>query len=266
MSGDERPLRIGVSNNLLGPDTGRVFYPHSRLLYVDEAMVGWVSQTGALAYAIPTSEGLAATTTAQYAEDLDGLVLSGGADVCPRSYGEEPLRPEWDGDEPRDRYEIGLVRAFLDAGKPVLGICRGHQVLNVALGGTLWQDLNEQMGTERFHRSQTHYHRQVHDIDLVDSGGLARLHPGVTRARVNSIHHQAIKDAALGLEVEAVSSDDGVIEAVRLHDGDAWAVGVQWHPEFAHRVADDPAGEGMLDDGPLLAEMLDEARRVRDGG
>lgn len=260
MSADaERPLRIGVSANFLGADTGRVFYPHSRLLYVDEAMVGWVSSTGAMAYAVPTSAPPAATTGEDYAADLDGLVLSGGADVCPRSYGEDPLRPEWEGDEPRDRYEIGLVRAFLAAGKPVLGVCRGHQVLNVALGGTLWQDLNEQMGTERAHRSQTHYHRQVHAIDLVDGTGLARLHPGVTRARVNSIHHQAVKDPAPGLEVEAVSSDDGVIEAVRLVGGDAWAVGVQWHPEFSHRIADEPVGEGLLDDGPLLAQFLDAA-------
>jgi putative glutamine amidotransferase len=258
-------LRIGVSNNFMKPDTGRVFYPHSRLLYVDEAMVGWVSRSGALAYAVPTSVPPAGTTTDAYAEDLDGLVLSGGADVCPRSYGEEPVRPEWEGDEPRDRYEIELVRAFLAAGKPVLGICRGHQLLNVALGGSLWQDLHEGLGTEREHRSQTQYHRQVHDIDLVDNTGLAALHPGVVRTRVNSIHHQAIKDLGPGLVTEAVSSDDGVIEAVRL-DGDGWAVGVQWHPEFAHRVEGDPAGDGMLDDGPMLEQFLDEARRAAATG
>lgn len=256
---DGRRLRIAVSNNVLPPDPGRVFYPPSALLYVEEQMAGWVSSTGALAYAVPRPVEQSAAELADYVADLDGLVLTGGADVSPRSYGEEPIEGgRWPGDEVRDRYEIELARRFVDAGKPVLGICRGHQVLNVAFGGTLFQDLNVQGATERIHRSQDDYHRNIHEVDLVAGGWLAGLYPGVERARVNTIHHQGVKDVAPGMAVAATSSDDGIVEAIRLEDGDAWVAGVQWHPEFFALVPE----EGLLDQRPILDAFLTAATSV----
>ena len=250
---DGRRARIAVSCNLLPPDPDRTFYPPSSLLYVEEQMAGWVSSTGALAYAVPRPVDQSGADLAAYVADLDGLVLTGGADVAPGSYGEEPIEGgRWPGDEARDRYEIELVRRFLDAGKPVLGICRGHQVLNVAFGGTLYQDLNVQGATERIHRSQGEYHRNVHEVDLAPGGWLAGRYPGIERARVNTIHHQAVKDVGPGLAVDATSTDDGIVEAVRLVDSDGWAIGVQWHPEFFALAPED----GLLDQRPILDAFL----------
>lgn len=260
MSGDDemvRRLRIGLTTNLLHADVDRVFYPHSALQYTEEQMAGWVSSTGALAYTIPVPVGQSAVTLGDYVEDLDGLVLTGGADVSPRSYGEDPLRPEWSGDEARDRYEIDLIRRFVDAGKPVLGICRGEQVLNVAFGGTLFQDILTQHDTDHEHRSQERYHHNQHEVDLVAGGWLASLHPGVERARVNSIHHQAVRQPGPTVVVEATSAVDGIVEAIRVDDGDVWARGVQWHPEFFSLTPDD----GLLDTRPVLDDFLAECRR-----
>lgn len=204
---------------------------------------------------IPKRQPPGVITLHDYAADLDGLLLHGGSDVCPRTYGEAPLKPEWDGDEIRDRYEIDLVHAFLEVGKPVLGICRGQQILNVAFGGTLWQDQREQGVTDRVHRSQELYDRNMHQVDLVPGTKLAKLYPGQETALVNSIHHQAVREVGQGLVVEATSSDDGIIEAIRLDDEVAqgrYVAAVQWHPEFFEGV-----DEGtMLDNSPILEEFL----------
>jgi putative glutamine amidotransferase len=251
--------RIGISSCFFHPDAERQIFKGKTLLYLEQSMAWWVQAGGALAYLVPTAKPDAEITPADYARDLDGLLLHGGSDVCPRTYGEAPLRPEWEGDEVRDRYEIELVRAFLADAKPVLGICRGHQILNVAFGGTLWQDQREQGATERVHRSQELYDHNLHGIDIMPGTGLADLYPGQATAVVNSIHHQAVKDVGDGLVVEARSSDDGIVEAVRLADDVAegrYVVGVQWHPEFFEGVDDGT----MLDNGPLLAEFLDAAR------
>jgi putative glutamine amidotransferase len=256
-----RRLRIGVSACFFHPDPERLIFKGKTLLYLEQSMANWVQSGGALPYLVPTADPASPVTAADYAADLDGLLLHGGADVCPRSYGEEPLRPEWEGDEIRDRYEIELVRAFLATGKAVLGICRGAQIMNVAFGGTLYQDIATQTDTERQHRSQELYDRNLHLVDLVGDSGLARLYPGVGGpVTVNSVHHQAVKDVGDGLVVEARSSDDGVVEAIRLVDGtDRYAFAVQWHPEFFKGVDDGT----MLDNDPILREFLAHAAGPR---
>jgi len=249
------PLRIGISACFFHADPDRPIFKGKTLLYLEQSMAHWVALGGALPYLVPTmpsSDGIDDVVA-----DLDGLLLHGGADVCPRTYGEEPLRPEWEGDEVRDRYEIDLVHRFRGAGKPVLGICRGAQVINVAFGGTLYQDIGTQVDTERVHRSQELYDANLHDVELVAGSGLAALYPGVGVATVNSIHHQSVKDVGDGLAVEARSADDGVVEAVRLLDG-GWVLGVQWHPEFF-----DPDDDRLLDCDPIRRAFLDEARAAR---
>lgn len=259
-------LRIALSCNLLHADPDRMFYPPSVLCYVEEQMAGWVSSTGALTYPIPTAVPQGGVTLADYVADLDGLVVTGGADVCPRTYGQEPMRPAWQGDDVRDRYEIELIERFLAAGKPVLGICRGEQVLNVAFGGTLYQDILTQCDTELEHRSQVRYHRNLHEIDLAPDGWLASVYPGVARATVNSIHHQAVCDLGRNVVVEARSATDGIVEAIRVDDADLWARAVQWHPEFHALVPD----VELLATRPLLDSFLvacaaddDRPRRTR---
>ena len=252
----DRPVRIGLSACFFHADPTRPIFKGKTLLYFEESMARYLGSTGSLVYLLPRA-GCGAPSLDALVDDLDGLVLEGGSDVCPRTYGEEPLRPEWEGDEPRDRYEIDLLRAFHAAGKPVLGICRGVQLLNVAFGGTLHQDITMQVPGSLVHRDWDRYDTNTHDIDLVEGGGLASLYPGVRAAVVNSVHHQAVKDVGDGLVIEAVSTDDGVIEALRL-DGDRYVAGVQWHPEFT------PDGDTtQLPSAPLLAEFEGRAREVR---
>jgi putative glutamine amidotransferase len=234
-------IRIGVSPRLFHPQPESRGV-HKKLLHYLEHSVGeWIASRGALVYLIPAGE-----RAKDYAADLDGLVLQGGADISPLAYGEQPLKPEWAGDAARDRFEIELVRAFTGAGKPVLGICRGLQLINVALGGSLHQDIPA-------HRSDD-YDEHAHEVRLEPGSGLAKLYGDAGPRRVVSIHHQAIKRLADGLRIEARAQDDGVIEAIRGERG-SYVCAVQWHPEF-HGARDD-----FLDGGPLLDEFLGEARR-----
>jgi putative glutamine amidotransferase len=278
-----RPPRVGVSACFFHADPTRPIFKGKTLLYAEESMLDLFARSGALTYLLPRRSTSEAATTGSagsagsagsppvgptvgdYVADLDGLVLEGGSDVCPRTYGEEPLRPEWEGDEARDRYEIDLIRAFLAAGKPVLGICRGVQILNVALGGTLHQDLATQLPDlppDR-HRDWERYDSVSHDVDVVAGSRLADLYDGATRLRVNSVHHQAIRDLADDLVVEARSSSDGIVEAVR-GTGPGYVAGVQWHPEF---IPVQPADRGELAPArPLVDDFLAAAIAVRPVG
>jgi putative glutamine amidotransferase len=163
-------------------------------------------------------------------ERLDGIVFPGGADVGPLEYGEQPL-PDINVVEPaRDSTELRLARWAYEASLPTLGICRGQQLLNVALGGTLYQDLLTQEATDVDHSDRDGRARSalVHRVALEPDSRLAQLIDETT-VEVNSLHHQAIKSVAPALKVTG-RSEDGVIEAVEA-DGAAFLIAVQWHPE-----------------------------------
>ena len=255
-----RALRIGLSARFLHPRPGATGSLRKTVQYLEQAMANWVMSRDVLVLMIPSinSDGVLHRSSMRlrdYARELDGLVLQGGADLSPASYGEEPLQPEWAGDRMCDDYEIELFNEFLEAGKPVLGVCRGIQLINVALGGTLYQDLPTQVGPQTVHRDREIYEGNCHQIRIEAGSGLARLYPDVQDACVNSLHHQAVRKLGRDLVVEARSSSDQVIEAIRMK-GPGYVVGVQWHPEF-HRPDDD----SVLDSAPLLEEFLSEARR-----
>jgi putative glutamine amidotransferase len=161
---------------------------------------------------------------------LDGIVLPGGADVAPQEYGEEPIGDLNVVEAPRDRTELTLARwAFADD-MPMLGICRGQQVLNVALGGSLWQDLRRQGVTSVEHSDADGRARTalMHRVRLDPDSRLAQL-IDETNIEVNSLHHQAIKTVAPQLRVTG-TSEDGVIEALESDDR-RFLIAVQWHPE-----------------------------------
>jgi len=145
--------------------------------------------------------------------------------------------------------------AIFAAQVPVLGICRGLQLINVAFGGTLYQDIGTQTGSSVGHRARDAYERNFHDVTFAPESGLARLYPHAPGGRVNSIHHQAIRNLGRGLVAEAHSASDDIIEAIRWR-GRSYVFGVQWHPEFL-RAADDT----VLDCTPILDEFLRAARR-----
>ncbi len=253
-------LKIGISACFFHPDPQRAVFKGKTLQYVEQEMAHWVMQKDAMALMIPSPEGDSRrpgsrVTVADYARELDGLVLMGGSDVAPESYGEAPLAPAWSGDRIRDDYEIALYRAFVAAGKPVLGVCRGAQVINVAQGGTLYQDIASQVPGALSHRNWDIYDRNSHATSLVAGSGLSRLYPGVTLIKTNSVHHQAAKDLGRELVVEAWSEPDRVVEAIRW-TGPSHVFAVQWHPEFH-----DGSDRSFIDDAPILDDFLAHARR-----
>ncbi|MGC9467166.1 MAG: gamma-glutamyl-gamma-aminobutyrate hydrolase family protein [Anaerolineae bacterium] len=169
-------------------------------------------------------------------EQLDGLLLSGGEDIAPAYYGQET--EPWTGrvDEERDQSEIGLVRIWLATGKPLLAICRGHQVLNVALGGSLIQDIMAQVPNALDHATVPGrpMEQVVHTVEIELGSRLSEI-LGDTELAVNSAHHQAVALPGKGLSPIA-HAPDGVLEATELPNH-PFCVTVQWHPEAMLRTS-----------------------------
>ncbi|HEY3047043.1 MAG TPA: type 1 glutamine amidotransferase [Polaromonas sp.] len=247
-------LKIGLSACFSHADPTRSFFTGKTLQYVEQSIAHWIMSSGAMVVMVPCPTGSTQrgdVAYEHYAEWLDGLVLHGGADVWPGSYGETPMEEKWSGDRVRDEYDKGLVTAFEAVGKPIFGICRGLQLLNVAYGGTLYQDIQTQLPASFIHRDAAVYDQNFHSVDIVPGTRLSDLYPGVERVRVNSIHHQAIKDLSPEFEAEAYSVNDGLIEAIRRKDkAKSYIAALQWHPEF-HKT-----GSDTIDDGAVLNDFL----------
>ncbi len=186
-----------------------------------------VSETGGLPLILAPDQ---ATSDApdQLLDLLDGLVLSGGADIAPASYGAEPDPLTRGCNAGRDRFEIALARGALDRDLPVLGICRGMQLLNVACGGTLIQHLAD---------AELHVHTpgrfSDHDVRL-DPGSLAARAVGAERTAVRSHHHQGIERLGEGLVATGWAEPGGALEAIEIPDR-GWALGILWHAEEERR-------------------------------
>lgn len=186
--------------------------------------------------AVETAGGLpvvlAPGPTAQAAElvsRLDGLLLSGGTDLDPAHYGEEPHPTVAGVSLERDAFELALSREALARDVPLLAICRGHQVLNVATGGTLVQDIPSQISGALDHDPKTERWRLAHDVRILPGTRLREI-LGRDRVAVNSFHHQSIRTPGQGLVVSACAVGDDVIEGVELPER-RFVLGVQWHPE-----------------------------------
>jgi gamma-glutamyl-gamma-aminobutyrate hydrolase PuuD len=256
-----RPL-IGVSPRLLREVPPPLGFRGKTLQYLEQSVAHWVMEAGALAVMIPTIEtgGMlrrSDISAHDMAAALDGLLLQGGADVDPVMYGEPQRATRGPLDPARDRFERDLILAFAAAGKPVLGICRGMQLINVAFGGSLYQDLVSDGATGFEHVDDGAYDRHLHPVRIEPESLLAAIYGGAHAVRVNSIHHQGVRRLAEGFVVEA-RAPDGVVEAIRSTRHD-FLLGTQWHPEF--HAPDDP--EGLLPTAPLLHALVDAAQRRR---
>jgi putative glutamine amidotransferase len=229
-----------------------------------------VQSAGALAVMIPPDPLLVANPD-EVLDLLDGLVLAGGADIDPASYG-EPCHEETVGTVPeRDAFEIALVRAAIERELPVLGICRGMQLINVAYGGTLIQHLPERFGHHEHCRVAGSFDDADHEVHLV-AGSLAARVVGECSHATKSHHHQGVERVGDGLVVSGTSALDGLPEAIELggeEHAEHFVLGVQWHPEadatspiVGALVA---AARGAIDLAGSAHEAADVAGAGRDG-
>lgn len=248
---------IGLSPRILRSVPRELGFLGKTLQYLEESMAHSVMRQGGVVLMIPTVERSMQLSRWQvaiedYVSILDGLILQGGADIDPTIYGEEPGSLLGPTDAVRDHFELELLRAFAAADKPVLGVCRGMQLINVVYGGSLYQDL-ETAGVAKYpHRAADLYDAHTHDIELLEGSWFQSVYEDASHARVNSIHHQAVKQLGEGLVVEARASD-GVVEAIR-HPQRRFMVGVQWHPEFH-----DTRFPQLLPSEPLIKAFLGAA-------
>jgi putative glutamine amidotransferase len=243
----QRPL-IGITPDLAHQEAAHG--PTERLfLNLDYAQAVW--QAGGIPVVLPPIDEPEA-----FLSSLNGLLLTGGGDIDPQQYGAATTHPLTYGvSETRDRFEIALIRAALERDLPVLAICRGIQVLNVALGGTLYQHLPDEIPNALNHRQHElgiPSGEVAHPVTIVPESLLARI-IGTTELMVNSYHHQAVATLATPLRVVAVAPD-GVIEAVEL-PGQSFVLAVQWHPERLF--------ERFPAHFALFAALVDAARATR---
>jgi putative glutamine amidotransferase len=173
---------------------------------------------------------------------FDGLLMLGGPDLDPSTYGAEPDSHIYGVNQTRDIFEIALMRVALERGLPTLAICRGAQLLNVVLGGNLDQHITGRAGLIGHGIPGVEGGAQLHDLELEPGSRLAEA-MGTTHAACSSHHHQAVDRMGAGLKLTA-RAPDGIVEGIEL-DGDAWIVGAQWHPEDT--AGRDPVQQALFD-------------------
>lgn len=186
-----------------------------------------VQEAGAVAVLLPADDF---GYESELIDKLDGILLVGGPDLDPKYFGEESYTYNGGICPDRDEQETALAKLAFEKGKPILGICRGVQVLNAAMGGTLYQDINTQVKGENIlkHGQEAPRWYPSHDISITKDSLIYECF-GKDTARVNSFHHQAVREVAPGFKAAAHTSD-GIIEAIE-YTGNKFAAGVQWHPE-----------------------------------
>ncbi|HSW09715.1 MAG TPA: gamma-glutamyl-gamma-aminobutyrate hydrolase family protein [Bacillota bacterium] len=212
-----RPI-IGITSS---------YAPESDSQALPSAYVRAIESAGGLPFIIPA--GIARELVDDVLNSIDGLLLSGGVDIDPQIFGEDPHQRLGTISPERDFIEIPLTEAALKRGLPLLAICRGIQVLNVAAGGTLIQDIPSQVPGAIKHRQEAPRWLGTHAVTIEAGSKVASL-LGTTRLSVNTYHHQSVKEVAPGFRLSA-EAPDGIIEAIESARADRFAVGVQWHPE-----------------------------------
>lgn len=256
-----RPLTVGILSCRKEPNPKDLLFKNKTLYYTEKSMVEWFENHGIAVLVIPITrdEKLIDAKLSL----LDGLLLQGGHDVDPVHYMQTDIHPSVKSDAIRDQFEIHCFKRCMDRRIPVLGICRGMQVANVALGGSLWQDIEAFIPEAGVHADQATFDFLYHQVSLTVGGRLDKIygsHGHSQMGKVNSIHHQVVKDLAPSLMVEAISDPDGLVEAVSMKGNDEFPLffGVQWHPEFINSI-----DEGVLPSHPIMEYFADVMRYFR---
>jgi putative glutamine amidotransferase len=212
---------------LIGVTTSVTVGKHPERAYVNSAYLAAIQTAGGLPLPIPPQ--LDARARDEILAILDGYLLTGGGDLDPATFNEPPHPTLFEVAPARDRLEIALVGFALKTRKPLLAVCRGIQVLNVALGGSLFQDVASDPGTDIQHQQGKPRDEPTHPVKVVAGSRLAQV-LGTTDLLVNSMHHQAVKAVGRGV-VPVAFAPDTLIEGIELEDDDRFVLGVQWHPE-----------------------------------
>jgi putative glutamine amidotransferase len=216
----------------------RSFAIGADIYYLNDVYVRYVERVLCRFVGLPTTEKLSVVD--DLVGDLDGLLLTGGNHVFAGAYGEELSAKQGQYDPPRTFFEIALIKSALQLNKPIYGICRGCQMLNVAMGGSLYQDIPTQLTQVGEHRSLNKPVWNFHSVQIKSGTVLSHILQQ-TEARVSSSHVQAINKIGSGLTV-AAQAPDGIVEAIEIA-GKKFVIGVQWHPE-------------VMDDDPVALRLL----------
>lgn len=250
-------IKIGVSACFLYPDPSRAYFSPKKLCYLENDMANYLHRDDVLPILIPDIKG---KKFENMLAQFDGFVFQGGSDLSPHSYGEDHLdKHRWPGDEQRDQYELKIADYAFKNGKPVLGICRGAQLLNVYFGGTLYQDLEIQYSNSLKHRDAAEYDKIHHPIEFAKGNILDTLYQNESNPFVNSVHHQGIKNLGQDLIVEAISPQDKLIEAFSYKNmQDNFVLAVQWHPEFFHTIQD-----RLIAAEPIYNYFLNKVKEIK---
>jgi putative glutamine amidotransferase len=242
----KRPV-VGVTARTLHLQGSKALREAETLL---RAYTEVLEAAGALPIILPTAEDPG--RAAEYVELCDGLLFSGGDDPKAQLFGEEP-HPSVDlVDERRDLFEIELARAARECDLPMLGVCRGIQILNVAFGGDIYQDLVSQTDSTVAHVQKTLGDRTWHTVDVAPGTRLADI-VGAGPLEVNSFHHQACRSVGERLIVSSQTVSDGLIESIEDPDA-SFCIAVQWHPEISAQVGD-PASQAVFEAFVRAAEL-----------
>ncbi len=256
-----RPLRIGLSARIYHPLPGATGLQSKSLHYLEQSVAHWVMSREVMVFMIPSVSGdgivhRSSIRLSDYPQYLDGLVLQGGADISPQSYGEEPVQAEWAGDRLRDAYEMELLHEFMEAGKPVLGICRGAQLINVALGGTLYQDIATQYDQPDIHVHDD-YDKYAHAIAW-ESGQQPGQAVSRKPRRAGHFHpppgHQVARQGPACRGAQHAGRPDRGGSPRRQAVCPRPAVAPEFHP---------PGSPDLLNCNPILDEFLNAARGRR---